>query len=189
VFCTHCGGPVPSGATFCPTCGYRTDAIVPAAAAAPAPGPFYAGFWRRVAAYLIDSIIISFPFVFFIILFAAAGGFLSRGAPDLAGAPSPAIVLLQMGIMLLALLSFLVGWLYEAFFVSSKSQATPGKMALGIIVTDLAGNRLSFGRASGRFFAKILSSMTFNIGYLMAGFTQKKQALHDMVAGTLVVKR
>jgi uncharacterized RDD family membrane protein YckC len=71
---------------------------------------------------------------------------------------------------------------------SSAKQATVGKMALGIIVTDLEGRRLGFGRATGRYFAKILSALILGIGFLMAAFTERKQGLHDMVASTLVVK-
>jgi uncharacterized RDD family membrane protein YckC len=70
---------------------------------------------------------------------------------------------------------------------SSSKQATLGKLALGIVVTDLNGNRISFGRATGRYFGKIVSGMIFAIGYIMAGFTEKKQALHDMIASCLVV--
>jgi uncharacterized RDD family membrane protein YckC len=62
-------------------------------------------------------------------------------------------------------------------------------MAIGIKVTDLNGNRISFGRATGRYFAKILSGMILMIGYIMAGFTEKKQALHDMIASCLVVMK
>jgi len=62
-------------------------------------------------------------------------------------------------------------------------------MVLGIRVTDLNGNRISFGRATGRYFAKIVSSLTFMIGYIIAGFTDRKQALHDMIAGCLVVNK
>ena len=72
---------------------------------------------------------------------------------------------------------------------SSANQATVGKMALGIQVTDLQGNRISFGRALGRTLAKILSGLILLIGYIMAAFTEKKQGLHDMIAGTLVVKK
>src|SRR6185503_12528829 len=79
------------------------------------------------------------------------------------------------------------GWLYQTLMESSKLQATLGKMALGLRVTDLDGNRISWGRANARYFASILSMMTLYIGYIMAAFTQKKQALHDMVAGTLVL--
>ena len=79
-------------------------------------------------------------------------------------------------------------WLYFALMESSSKQATLGKMALGIRVTDVNGNRIGFGRATGRHFAKILSGLILGIGFLMAAFTEKKQALHDMIAGTLVVK-
>jgi uncharacterized RDD family membrane protein YckC len=78
-------------------------------------------------------------------------------------------------------------WLYYALMESSSKQATLGKLALGIVVTDLNGNRISFGRATGRYFGKIVSGMIFAIGYIMAGFTEKKQALHDMIASCLVV--
>jgi uncharacterized RDD family membrane protein YckC len=79
-----------------------------------------------------------------------------------------------------------VNWLYEALLTSSSWQATVGKKILGLKVTDEVGNRISFGRASGRYFAKILSSMLLFIGYIMAAFTDRKRALHDMLAGTVV---
>ncbi len=79
-------------------------------------------------------------------------------------------------------------WLYFAILESSAWQGTVGKKVLGLRVTDLDGNRISFGRATGRFFAKLVSNFTFMIGYIMAGFTAKKQALHDMIAGCLVTK-
>jgi uncharacterized RDD family membrane protein YckC len=72
---------------------------------------------------------------------------------------------------------------------SSSWQATLGKKILGLRVTDLAGNRITFARASGRFFGKILSGMILGIGFLMAGFTARKQALHDILAGCLVLRQ
>jgi uncharacterized RDD family membrane protein YckC len=72
---------------------------------------------------------------------------------------------------------------------SSSLQATLGKMTIGIFVTDLNGSRISFGRATGRHFAKIVSTLVFFLGYLMAGFTQRKQALHDVIAGCLVMRK
>jgi uncharacterized RDD family membrane protein YckC len=84
--------------------------------------------------------------------------------------------------------STLVNWIYEAALESSSHQATLGKMALGLKVTDTEGRQISFARASGRHFAKILSGMILLIGYIMAGFTERKQALHDVIAGTLVVR-
>ena len=77
-------------------------------------------------------------------------------------------------------------WIYEATMESSSKQATVGKMALRLKVTDLEGRRISFARATGRHFAKIISGLILLIGYIMAGFTERKQALHDMIAGTLV---
>jgi uncharacterized RDD family membrane protein YckC len=77
-------------------------------------------------------------------------------------------------------------WLYEALMMSSTWQATLGKKALNLRVTDEAGNRISFARGSGRHFAKYLSLLTFLIGYIMAAFTDRKRALHDILAGTLV---
>ena len=84
-------------------------------------------------------------------------------------------------------LGIILGWLYFALMESSNNRATLGKMALGIIVTDAQGDKISFGKATGRYFAKILSTLILLIGYLMAGWTAKKQTLHDMVADTLVV--
>jgi uncharacterized RDD family membrane protein YckC len=95
-------------------------------------------------------------------------------------------LLIFLGIVVL----FVIVWLYFAKLESSEAQATWGKRALSIFVTDANGQRMTFGRASGRFFAKIITGMIpFGIGYIMAGFTAKKQALHDMIAGTLVWRR
>ncbi len=82
-----------------------------------------------------------------------------------------------------------IGWLYFALMESSKNQGTLGKMALGLKVTDMDGNKISFGRATGRYFSKILSGMILMIGYIIAGFTDKKQALHDMIASCLVLRK
>jgi uncharacterized RDD family membrane protein YckC len=90
----------------------------------------------------------------------------------------------------LGLVAVLGQWLYFAYMESGERQATWGKQVLGVYVTDLAGNRISFGRASGRFFAKIISGLIpLMIGYIMAGFTERKQALHDMIASCLVLRR
>ena len=80
------------------------------------------------------------------------------------------------------------GILYFVLMESSAKQATLGKMALGLVVVDVDGNRISFLRALGRYFAKILSGIILLIGYIMVGFTERKQGLHDMIASTLVVK-
>ena len=89
----------------------------------------------------------------------------------------------------LYVVSLVIWWLYYALMESSPQQATLGKMALGIVVTDLDGRRISFGKASIRHWSKILSYLILLIGYIMAGFTARKQALHDLIAGTLVINK
>ena len=81
----------------------------------------------------------------------------------------------------------ILGWLYYALMESSAKQATLGKMALGIMVTDGQGRRVSFARATGRYFAKIISNIILYIGYIMIAFTVRKQGLHDIIADCLVV--
>jgi uncharacterized RDD family membrane protein YckC len=85
-------------------------------------------------------------------------------------------------------MSILIGWLYFSLLESSSWQGTVGKKVLGLRVTDMNGNRISFGRATGRYFGMILSSMICFIGFIMVAFTEKKQGLHDMLAGTLILK-
>ena len=91
------------------------------------------------------------------------------------------------GLLLLA--GVVASWLYSALLQSSARQATVGKMALGLIVTDESGNRIGFGRASGRYFAGYLNALTLGIGYLMVIWTPRKQALNDRIAGTVVVPK
>jgi uncharacterized RDD family membrane protein YckC len=143
----------------------------------PAGAAIHAGFWRRCAALLIDSFIVGI------------GGAVVQGVFGLGIAFSEAArPAAFIGITGLAMLVMFVGqWLYFALFECGRLQATPGKLALGIKVVDDLGRRVDFGRASGRYFGKILSSLILNIGYLMAGWTARKQALHDLLAGTLVV--
>lgn len=150
------------------------------AAGAPPDPSFagYAGFWKRVGAALIDTLVllpVSLILGFFVGLFYAG----------IAGpAASPATAELFGNIF-----GTILSWLYYALLESSGKQGTVGKMALGIAVTDLDGNRIGFGRATGRHFAKILSTVALFIGFIMVGLTEKKQGLHDMVAGCLVVNR
>ena len=152
----------------------------------------YAGFWLRFVAFLIDYFILQFigflltiPFIGGIILSAIGMGN-ARGDSELMFL---GVAGLFGFILLVVLINLLIGWFYYAFMQSSKTQATLGKMALNIIVTDLEGNRITFGRATARYFSKIISDMTLYIGYILAGLTEKKQALHDMIAGTLVIKK
>jgi uncharacterized RDD family membrane protein YckC len=92
-------------------------------------------------------------------------------------------------IFAIQLLIGFMGWLYWAVLESSPWRATLGKKLFGIEVADLNGRRLSFARATGRHFAKNISLLILGIGFLMAGFTAKKQAFHDILAGCLVVRK
>jgi uncharacterized RDD family membrane protein YckC len=154
----------------------------------------YAGFWKRFVAHLIDSILIGVASLILLIPFLAAAGLgaFSIGDSDLSYDSETAIgFILAMiaGYLLLVLGIAVLSWLYYALMESSGQQGTVGKMALGIKVTDMNGNRISFGRATGRYFAKIISGLTLSIGYIIAGFTQQKQALHDIIAGCLVINK
>lgn len=93
----------------------------------------------------------------------------------------------MIGISLFVRMAVLL--LYHSLMESSKYQASLGKLALGLVVTDAQGNKLDFSKALVRNLCKLISNLTFTIGYIMAGFTDKKQALHDVIAGTLVVRK
>lgn len=136
----------------------------------------FAGFWRRYLALVVDQLVLLIPLVVLALGLGLMLG-LFEGSGEEAGVFAQ---LIYFAIYLV------VAPLYYALQESSRHQATLGKRALGIKITDLDGNRLSFGKALGRWFAAALSYLTLYIGFLMAAFTQRKQALHDVVAGTLV---
>jgi uncharacterized RDD family membrane protein YckC len=135
----------------------------------------YAGFWLRVVAAIIDAVIIDA--VVFVLSFVIGYGMGSAGSGGGAAGGVGAVIGLVIGIA------------YFCGMESSARQATLGKMAVGIKVTDLAGSRISFGKALGRYLGKIVSFLILCIGFLMVAFTEKKQGLHDIMAGTLVVKK
>ena len=135
----------------------------------------YAGFWKRFVANLIDSVILGL-------------GGMAVGA--VVGSVYGGITGSESGVEVFAnIIGIIVGWLYYAACESSAAQATPGKRALGILVTDLNGRRISFGRASGRHFGKILSALCLGIGFLAVAFTEKKQGWHDSMADCLVANK
>src|SRR3984957_3141245 len=218
MFCSKCGANVPEGAAFCSACGQPVPStsvvppIPPVSAAPPPASPpsqyppayvpptqavwqtsarppvAYAGFWLRFVAFIIDAIVLSFLGTIITLPFVASMGLreIMRGHMPM----SPEELMPLMGaIIRLALIRTVLNWLYYALLESSAWQATLGKKALGLEVTDMQGMRISFGRATGRFFAKIISSIILFMGFIMAGFTEKKQALHDMIAGTLVIRK
>ncbi len=161
IVCSSCGQANSDQARYCQSCG----APIPIGGTGPFPHPrnpttTFAGFWVRAGAFVID-------WVFLVVVLGVLAMISSVG--------------LVFGLA--------IPWIYEALMLSGEKQATLGKMALGIVVTDTAGGRLTFGRATGRHFAKYLSSLVFGIGFIMAAFTERKQALHDLLARTLAVVR
>ncbi len=216
MYCSKCGGVMADGAAFCSNCG-QAFAVAAAVARAPmmsspvaapiaggvaavpayagyaaVPRVVYAGFWVRFLAFLIDNAVIGIGFVLILIpliFLTGLGGFIGEIHPN-EDMNDVGIFMLYGLLFLAATVSLLLTWLYHALMESSEWQATLGKKVLGLVVTDMAGRRVSFGRATGRHFAKIITNMVpAFIGYIMAGFTERKQAMHDMIAGCLVLRR
>jgi len=206
IYCNRCGAQNSEVARFCANCGNPFSAelqqsappppVVPPVAAPPQapvwqPAPVsyaappvagvrYGGFWMRFVAAVIDGILVE--------LVVLPVGAVVGAMIGVAGyaVDMPRIGIHMVTVIIGATVGLLASWIYEAAMESSSKQATLGKMALGLKVTDLEGRRISFARATGRHFSKIVSGCILLIGYIMAGFTQRKQALHDMIAGTLV---
>ncbi|WP_017460699.1 RDD family protein [Dyella ginsengisoli] len=152
----------------------------------------YAGFWKRFAAYIVDSLVLYIPNKLIMTAMGAeaAQEQLSNAIQGATGNPDAILHAYSQfygAIGPASLITFVVAWLYFALCESSSWQATLGKMALSIRVTDLHGARISLPRALGRYPAKMLSAIILFFGFMMAGWTQRKQALHDMIAGTLVL--
>jgi uncharacterized RDD family membrane protein YckC len=148
----------------------------------------YSGFWRRFAAYIVDGILMMLIYAVIVIPLSALSMFYLN---DLL------IIFYYIAILFTALMIYL---LYDTIFICSQSMATPGKRLLGIKVTDINGNRLSFLRAllrsifkMGILFTRVVPyigiiSYIFWINPFLIVLTERKQALHDFVAGTVVVK-
>src|ERR1700686_2471205 len=210
-FCPACGQPVhpsaamsaglpvgassaavfPSGygANTYPTASQTASPVVYAQ-----PSVQYAGFWLRVVAYLIDSIILSVGFMALFIPFAIMTG-LTAVLGNIHPGEDPRDVgavlggTFFLGLFTVASLAFLGAWLYHAKMESSSWQATLGKKALNLRVTDFYGARISFARSSGRHFAKLITGLIpLGVGFMLAGLTERRQALHDMIASCLVLR-
>jgi uncharacterized RDD family membrane protein YckC len=192
LYCGKCGAEITEGAERCRACGEPVappdDPQTSRDAVAPRPPKItiaYAGFWLRAVAFLCDLLILtiaSFPILWKLI--------------EQNVGPEPSthdyFAFYTSGTrqaIAFQLLLQLICWLYFAAFESSRWQATPGKRILGLYVTDLNGKRISFARATGRYVGKALEQLTLFTGFLMAGFTARKQALHDIVARCLVLKK
>jgi uncharacterized RDD family membrane protein YckC len=188
--CRRCGQVLTEGQRICASCGEPVDtssSSEPAGTGIATPTvrrvAVYAGFWLRAAAYLIDVVLLALLTGTVILAPLVARGAIPADKPwFLLTTQSKQVFAIQ-------LLFDMACWLYFASFESSSWQATPGKRILGLVVTDMKGQRITFARASGRFFGKLLSQLLLFLGYVMAGFTPRKQALHDLLASTLVLRR
>jgi uncharacterized RDD family membrane protein YckC len=161
---------------------YRApDAIAGLRVRAGAGEVVYAGFWRRFAARILDHFVIFVPVYLLVFIVAGgAGAFTKVQTGESSGG----------GLLVLAyLVPLIANFFYFSAMHSSSWQATIGKRALGIKVTDEDGGQLTFGRAAVRWFSSALSYLTIYVGFIMAGFTDRKRALHDMLASTLVVDK
>ena len=172
MYCKECGNEVSSG-DFCANCGSRLTEL---------ENMKYAGFWIRFVASFIDGIIMGIP-VSIIAFILGIFSLFSTNEVDTSVYEDSSFLILYL---FLCFGSLMLSTLYYAGMHASKWQGTLGKMIVGIKVTDLKGQRISFGRSLGRFFATILSGILY-IGYIMAAFTSKKQSLHDIIASTVVV--
>ena len=210
MFCSKCGATVPEGVSFCPACGQPAGGAPAVMPPAPSPGvaaayatamatppPPYAGFWLRFLAAILDGFVLGIPVACIIAVLAIALGFgaaIHNINPD---DPPTAIIAALIGFIFLSVIVLAAGeWLYFALLEASPWQGTVGKKILGLYVTDLEGRRISFGRASGRFCAGRLLGLVagpgglyFLVSCICVGFTEKKQALHDMISGCLVMKK
>lgn len=181
MFCPKCGAENADAAMFCVKCGFGLNLVQQEVKEQSEDGPakpLPGGIVKRFFAMMLDGVAVTI------------------GAGVIVGIFVPAYRLFlkdpnynQADPVTVNLLSLAFAWFYYSFLESSKWQATLGKKALGLAVTDLKYNRISFLRATYRHLMKIVSIFTAFIGFIMAGFTEKRQALHDIIAKTLVVRK
>jgi uncharacterized RDD family membrane protein YckC len=144
-----------------------------------------AGFWIRFVAYMIDALIVTAVSAF-VIAIAVGVVILTDESLDL---ENPGGIIIGATLLVIAVL-IVINWLYEALMTSSPRGATLGKMALGLRIVRFDGAQLSFGRATARHFVKAIATpaVPLFIGYIMAAFTNRKRALHDILVETLVIR-
>ena len=178
--CSDCGGAVSTKAEACPHCGRVIEPQPPLSSDGDVT-PTYAGFWVRFGAVVIDTVVLGLAGVILAIITAIAIVLVS---PDtfLDTLLSPVFAILSQIVM------NILSAAYFVFMHSSSKQATLGKMAMGLKVTDLDGERIGVGKSFLRLIGTFVSAVLLMIGYLMVAFTERKQGLHDKIAGTLVVR-
>ena len=178
--CSDCGGAVSTKAEACPHCGRALEPQPPLSSDGDVT-PTYAGFWVRFGAVVIDTVVLGLAGVILAIITVIAIVLVS---PDtfLDTLLSPVFAILSQIVM------NILSAAYFVFMHSSSKQATLGKMAMSLKVTDLDGERIGVGKSFLRLIGTFVSAVLLMIGYLMVAFTERKQGLHDKIAGTLVVR-
>ncbi len=189
--CPKCGHDIKdSSAQYCPSCGVRLGSE--AASIITDIRPHYAGFLERLIAWIIDMIILALINGIVIGILVAIWIFsaIIPGVTEktLGQNPGSFISIFLGAYLVIVVVSIIITWLYYALMESSRHQGTLGKIILHLRVTNLNGDRISFGRATLRFIGRFFCHITFGIGYLLIIFTEKKQGLHDMIASTLVMQ-
>lgn len=175
-YCQECGASSKLNQKLCIECGFELLNFNINTAE-------YAGFFRRLGAFLIDTavlIAIIFPIVMILMII--------EELVILTGTYEYEIFEIMMDALVYIFVT-IIFWLYYALMEASSKQGTLGKMALGIIVVDADGKRISFARASGKHFGRYISGSILLIGYAMAIFTKRNQALHDIMAETYVIRK
>jgi uncharacterized RDD family membrane protein YckC len=207
MYCPRCGKETENEGRYCQWCGADTRVAPPAAVLRKKVGDIstekFAGLGRRIGSGIIDIIFLVLFDLIIVGAITSISWLLQRPSPvseavlmlnqyyrhvprtdaygNVVNAAVPPQILFSAGLLLL-----IVPWFYFAYLESSRNQATLGKMVTRIAVTDTQGNRITFARATLRFFAMFLSWITFCIGFLIPAFTRNRQGLHDIIAGTLM---
>ncbi|KAF1005672.1 MAG: hypothetical protein GAK28_03154 [Luteibacter sp.] len=151
--------------------------------------PEYATFWTRVGAWIIDYLILMVPFTVVSIVMGV-GGMATELLRNVESNQTAAIAAYAEAVRPVGYIFAAIGFIYYTLFESSKWQATPGKMAVGIRVTDTAGKRVSMARAAGRNAIRLVNAMGAFVPfvfYIVTAFTQRKQGVHDLLASTYVL--
>jgi uncharacterized RDD family membrane protein YckC len=187
VHCPGCGREALDNAKFCHQCGTTLTGIpsmsLSDTGSLKLPRSEYGAIWRRVIACLIDFAIVAAVIAPCLLLFFWCIELLTS---------STKLIDIETGRFVAGMgavvLTIITDWLYHAKMTSSPRQATYGKQFMRLKVTNINGERVSFGQATGRYFAKFLSTFAVFAGFIIAAFTKRKQALHDIVALTVVLK-
>lgn len=184
MYCSQCGVMNDASAKFCTECGSKLNSKSTAEnehAETENKVPTYAGFWYRALAAIIDTVLCQLVAIIIVLPLAFA---LGASMADSASMYEIEVAGEALGYIL----GLVIQWLWFTISESSRWQASLGKKLLGLKVTDVTGKRIGFGKANARYWSKIISLLILFIGYLMVAFTEKKQGLHDKIAGTLVIK-